>query len=211
METTNKLFLIRHGQTDLNRDRRFRGYTPAPLNEQGRLEAKRAGELLKDSGLEIIYTSPMARAVETAGIISGVTGCRVETDESFTDIDYGDWQGLTVEQVIEKYGTGPLQSWKERPGEFRFPNGDSVEEIRKRLEPALIKAVNSAGRGNTGVLSHLLVLKLCFLVMMGLSYDWFWKVALDNGSVGSFQYSGEEGFIIESWNCLANSGGAGRP
>ncbi|MBN2168486.1 MAG: histidine phosphatase family protein [Actinobacteria bacterium] len=211
MEPTRRLFLIRHGQTDLNRDRRFRGHTPAPLNDQGRLEAERAGELLKDSSLEIIYTSPMPRAVETAEIISGITGCRVETDESFIDIDYGDWQGLTVEQVIEKYGVEPLQSWKEKPGEFQFPNGDSVEEIRVRLGPALKKTVNSVKSGTAGVLSHLLVLKLCYLVMMELPSDWFWKISLDNGSVGAFQYSSEEGFIMESWNCLADSCKVGKP
>lgn len=199
---SKKLFLIRHGQTNLNRDLRFRGFTDAPLNEDGRLEAAGAALLLENSGIKTLFSSPMPRAVETASIIARDIGCSVKVDESFIDVDYGDWQGLTVEDVINKYGRSTLESWKKEPDNFKFPGGDSVTGVHDRLAPALIDAAESQEDGNVGIVSHLLILKLCFLVALDLSYDWFWRITLDNGSVGIFQYEPGEGFILESWNCL---------
>lgn len=146
--------------------------------------------------------------METAEIIAGKIGCNVEPDKSFIDVDYGEWQGLTVEEVFGKYGSRQLESWKKDPGKFEFPGGDSIQGIRDRLVPALKSAVESHPEGNVGVVSHQLILKLCFLAALDLPNDWFWRTTMDNGSVSTFQYDPYEGFILESWNCVAKLSGA---
>lgn len=194
------LYLVRHGQTDLNRDKRFRGRADVPLNEDGKLEAAGAARLLAAAGISRIYTSPIRRSVETATAIAVRTGARMETHESFTDIDYGEWQGLTVEEVRERFGDACVEAWRTDPGAFSFPGGEGIRAVRERLEPALAGLAQEAGEGGIAVVTHLAVLKLCFVVLLDLDDAWFWRVGLDNGSVGAFSHTRERGFVLERWN-----------
>jgi broad specificity phosphatase PhoE len=199
MEQSFRLYLVRHGQTDLNRDSRFRGFTDAPLNARGRLEAAGAAAVLHGSGIEVIYSSPMPRALQTAEIISEAVGAPVEIDEGFTDIDYGEWQGLTVEEVAQRFGREALETWMRDPAGFTFPGGDSMRSVGDRLGPAL-ERVSSAGAGAAAAVSHLAVLKVCLIVAMGLDFEYFWRLGLDNGSVSLFSRAPGSGFVLESWN-----------
>jgi len=200
MHEPSKLHLIRHGQTDLNRDRRFRGLSDAPLNDEGKYEAAGAAKLLVDAGLSKIYTSPVPRAAQTATAIAVTTGARLEADDAFIDIDYGDWQGLTVDEVRERFGPEKLKAWRRDPGAFTFPGGDSIQSVMDRLKPALLRVATEAGEGSVAVVTHMAVLKLCFVVLMDVEATYFWKVGLDNGSAGLFTYSPESGFVLERWN-----------
>jgi broad specificity phosphatase PhoE len=200
MSEPAKLYLVRHGQTDLNRDRRFRGLADAPLNDAGKYEAAGAAKLLVEAGLSNIYTSPVPRAAETATAIAVTTGARVETDDDFTDIDYGDWQGLTVDEVRERFGPVGLEAWRKDPGSFTFPGGDSIAGVMERLRPALLRVVTDEHDGAVAVVSHLAVLKLCLVVLMEVDTGYFWKVGLENGSTGLFTYTPEGGFTMERWN-----------
>lgn len=195
-----KLYLIRHGQTDLNRDRRFRGLSDAPLNDEGKYEAAGAAKLLADAGLSNIYTSPVPRAAQTATAIAVTTGARLEADDDFSDIDYGDWQGMTVDEVREKFGPEQLESWRRDPAAFTFPGGDSIQSVMDRLKPALVRVASSEREGSVAVVSHLAILKLCFVVLMDVDARYFWRVGLDNGSTGIFTYTPEGGFLLERWN-----------
>ncbi len=121
-----EIHIVRHGQTDLNRDKRFRGLSDAPLNAEGRREAAGAAEILSGSGVSLIHSSPVPRALETSRIIAEHLGARVEPNEAFTDIDYGEWQGLTVDEVAERFGRETLESWRRDPYAFTFPGGDST-------------------------------------------------------------------------------------
>lgn len=199
MGERGRLFLVRHGQSDLNREGRFRGLADAPLNELGRKEAAGAAAVLSGSGVSVIYTSPVRRAFQTAEIIAGSIGATVEQEEGFTDVDYGEWQGLTVEEVEQRFGRSVLESWRRDPGAFTFPGGDSMRSVQSRLAPAIEHAV-AGGDGNIAVVSHLAVLKLCFLVIMKLPIDYFWRIDVYNGSVSMFSHGPDGVLKLEWWN-----------
>jgi broad specificity phosphatase PhoE len=194
-----RLYLVRHGETDLNKDGRFRGHADAPLNEQGKLQAAGAARVLSRVGVSNIYTSPIRRAVETATAIAVNTGARMETDEDFTDIDYGQWQGQTVEEVRGQH-PDLLESWNLDPGGFSFPGGDSMLSVIERLGPAFDRLAGSPPEGAVAVVSHLAVLKLSFVVLMRLDPAYFWDVELDNGSISSFTRSPRSEWVLERWN-----------
>jgi broad specificity phosphatase PhoE len=194
-----KLYFVRHGQTDLNRDRRFRGLTDVPLNDEGRAQAAGAARILSGLLLGSVISSPIPRAVETARIISLSAGCPVVTDDGFTDIDYGEWQGLTVEEVETRFGPEAIESWKRNPGGFSFPGGDSMVSVRDRLDSS-IERIAAEHDGSVAVVSHLAVIKVCFLVVMGLPFEYFWNLGLENGSVSLFTRARGGGFVLEWWN-----------
>jgi phosphoserine phosphatase len=198
MSERGSLFLVRHGQSDLNREGRFRGLTDAPLNEVGRNEAAGAAAILDGSGVGLIYTSPVPRALQTAEIIAGSIHAPVKEENGFTDVDYGEWQGLTVQEVRQRFGRAMIDSWKRDPEGFTFPGGDSIRSVESRLSPALMRAANSDR--NVAVVSHLAVLKLCFLIIMELPVDYFWRIDVYNGSVSMFSMGPDDVLRLEWWN-----------
>lgn len=197
-----RLYLVRHGQTDLNRDRRFRGMSDASLNEGGREEARLAGELLSTTSVSTVFTSPVRRALQTAEIVSGITGAPVVINDGITDVDYGDWQGLTVEEVAERYGPAALDGWKNTPGDFAFPGGDEMSEVRIRVEACLNDLVSACEGNAIAAVTHMALLKVCFVALLGLGYEYFWRVGIDNGSVSCFTHDPERGFVLRNWNIV---------
>ena len=90
------LLLVRHGETDWNADGRLQGHTDRPLSEFGRLQAQRLAEELEGEQLEAIYSSDLARARETAEIVSERLGLPVELNPDLREKDWGNWEGLTA-------------------------------------------------------------------------------------------------------------------
>lgn len=178
-----------------------------PLNASGRAEATGAASILEGASIDAIHTSPVPRSRQTADIISSVVGSPVVPDEGLTDIDYGRWQGLSVEEVTERFGGDAIESWKRDPGSFTFPGGESMGGVRERMEPALLGLVGGYPGGAVAAVTHMAVLKVCFLVTMGLSFDWFWRIVIDNGAVSQFTFTEEAGFVLHWWNRLPAAAG----
>ncbi len=201
MSQNTLVYIVRHGETDLNKDRRFRGLTDIPLNEKGKLEAKNAASLIADE-LTAIHTSPLQRAFQTAKIIGEIKRCDVIEDNFFIDINYGEWQGLTVEEVEERFGRESITRWLSDPGIFRFPGGESMVEVRDRLKPGFENLIDRYKGKSVAVVTHMAVIKVCFLVLLELDFRWFWKIDIDNGSVSLFSHRGQFGFVLNWWNRL---------
>ncbi len=98
------VYLVRHGQTAWNKEEIFRGRSDIPLNETGLREAELAGEFLKSMEVEAIYSSPLARAWQTAQKIAGFHGLDVRPLEGLTDMSFGHWEGRSLEEVKERDG-----------------------------------------------------------------------------------------------------------
>jgi 2,3-bisphosphoglycerate-dependent phosphoglycerate mutase len=114
---THKLILVRHGQSDWNEKNLFTGWVDVKLTELGQKEAKRAGELLKESGLKptILYTSRLSRAIQTANIALD------EADRLWIDVKrhwrlnerhYGDLQGKDKAETLQQYGQEKFMTWR---------------------------------------------------------------------------------------------------
>ena len=98
-----ELILVRHGETDWNRDRRYQGHADPPLNDAGRVQAEQLAESLETLELDAIYTSDLRRAAETAEIIGAGRGIPIVHDPGLREIDVGSWSGLTREEIEERF------------------------------------------------------------------------------------------------------------
>ena len=107
-----ELLLVRHGETDWNRDRRFQGYADPGLNDIGREQAWALADELASERVDAIYTSDLSRARETAEIIAERVGAPVVLDRKLREIDVGEWQGLTWPEVEARYPDG-VRNWPE--------------------------------------------------------------------------------------------------
>jgi broad specificity phosphatase PhoE len=116
-----ELILVRHGETDWNRDRRYQGHADPPLNDAGRAQARELAASLQPMELDAIYTSDLRRAAETAEIIGTGRDIPVRREPGLREIDVGSWSGLTRAEIEERF-----------PG-AEHHDGESPEAMRERV------------------------------------------------------------------------------
>jgi broad specificity phosphatase PhoE len=134
------LILVRHGETDWNRVGRYQGFARTPLNERGRWQAERTAYRLADWGVDVVYSSDLPRAMETAGPIAERLGLPIGELEALREIDVGEWEGLTVPQIQrehaenwEMYLSDPIHTVR-RGGESLAELAHRVTELFRRWE-----------------------------------------------------------------------------
>jgi 2,3-bisphosphoglycerate-dependent phosphoglycerate mutase len=149
------LCLIRHGESLWNKENRFTGWIDVPLTDEGREQAKKAGEILKSLNIkfDIAYTSLLSRAIETLEIIIRTLGYNIPVikDISLNERHYGDLQGLNKDKVAEIYGKEQVKLWR-RSLKVRPPNGESLEDTQKRTIPFFERAIKGDLELNKNVL-----------------------------------------------------------
>ena len=164
MATT--IVLVRHGETDWNRERRYQGHADTPINEDGRSQAEELAELLAAEVVAALYTSPLRRARETAEIIAARLGVEPLDLDALREIDVGALQGLTIDEVKERY---PEQSDQGRHSGWE--DGETYAELERRVVPALLDlAARHDGDLLVGV-THAGPIRAALAASMGLVYD----------------------------------------
>lgn len=150
-----KLVLVRHGQSIWNLENRFTGWVDVPLTETGEAEAKRAGELLRESEIEfqIAYTSALRRAQDTLRIIMETMPINIPVirDEALNERDYGNLAGLNKEEMRQKYSPEIVHVWR-RSFDVPPPGGESLEDTCNRTQPFFERAIMGDIRQGKNVL-----------------------------------------------------------
>jgi broad specificity phosphatase PhoE len=132
-ERKMKVYVIRHGESQYNKDGLYTGWTNVPLTEKGKEDAKRVGALLSGVKFDKIYTSDLMRAMNTAEI--AIPGCVYETNEKFREINVGNMAGrLISESTAEKKSLYANVGYSSECGESRAEFAESVKKARKELE-----------------------------------------------------------------------------
>jgi phosphoserine phosphatase len=185
MATT--IILVRHGQTEWNRVERFRGRVDVPLNDTGLRQAEATGRRVADMGRPVaLYSSPLARAIKTAEAIGRHTTLPVAIHPGLVDIDYGDWQALTPDEVR---GLWPemIDAWYNTPHLAIIPGGESLVEIRVRAMRA-VGDLASRHAGQTIVMvSHTVINRIILMCAMGIGNERFWHIRQEPCAINVFE------------------------
>jgi broad specificity phosphatase PhoE len=194
-----EIILIRHGETEWNASNIFRGRADVDLNETGLRQAEQLGEYLSSEEIDFIYTSPLKRAVRTAGAIARPQNIEVNTIENLIDFDFGEWQGLTLVEVQEKYPE-LYQDWLDTPEQVGMPGGESLASVRDRAMSFLQDAVMRCEEGKIAMVSHRVVLKVIICALLGLENSRFWNIKMDTGAITRFVFDGDRVILTEHNN-----------
>ncbi|MFJ3171129.1 histidine phosphatase family protein [Streptomyces roseus] len=171
-KTGRKIVLWRHGQTSWNLERRFQGSTDIELTETGVAQARRAARLLASMKPAAIVASDLRRASATAAELVAVTGLSVTHDAGLRETYAGEWQGLTHEEIIEKYGE-QYAAWK-RGEPVRRGGGELETEVADRAAPVVLDHAGRLPEGGTlVVVSHGGTIRTTIGRLLGLdARDW---------------------------------------
>jgi phosphoserine phosphatase len=190
-----QIILVRHGQTPWNKDKIFRGSKDIPLNDQGREEARLAGESLQGETINAAYTSPLSRSRDTALAIAGHHGLEVEDLSGLSDLCYGDWEGLSLTEVKVKYAD-LYHQWEAAPHMVRFPGGETLAELRGRALSAVMEVVVRHPKATVLLSAHRAVNKVIIASLIGLDDSHFWRIGQDTTAVNRFSWTGTNWQII---------------
>jgi len=192
------MYLIRHGQTDWNKDKIFRGRADVPLNAHGRKEARALGRHLKNVRVTACYASPLSRALETAEAAAAPHSLAVKLDDGIIDIDYGEWQGLSEAQVHRRYA-GLFRQWHETPQRVRFPGGENLASVRRRALASLDRIRIENPDATVFVVAHRVVTKVIMCAALRMTNAAFWRIRQDNCAFNILEHS-DEGLSVVSMN-----------
>ncbi|NET72886.1 MAG: histidine phosphatase family protein [Sphaerospermopsis sp. SIO1G2] len=207
-----RLLLVRHGETEWNRQGKFQGQIDIPLNDNGRNQAAKAGEFLKDVGVDFAFSSTMSRPKETAEIIlQPHADINLQLLDGLREISHGTWEGK-FESEIEAGFPGELERWRTVPAQVQMPEGENLQQVHNRAVVAWETILKFAQENNltTGlVVAHDATNKTLLCHILGLSLENFWNFRQGNGAVSVIDYpKGASGSpVLQSMNITSHLSG----
>jgi broad specificity phosphatase PhoE len=184
-----ELLIIRHGETAWNAGEVFRGRVQIPLSEKGIKQAELLGQYLSEKKINAIYCSPLERAVKTALPIAKKQNLEVKALDGLNDLDFGEWEGLSVPEVKIRYKEA-YEYWLKRPDVAPIPGGETIETARKRVMKALDEIMTAHKEGTLVIVTHRVIAKILECALLGLDNSHFWYIDQDTCGVTTFLHNG---------------------
>lgn len=192
--------LVRHGETDWNREGRVQGHVATSLNERGLRQAAALRERLAGEAIEAAYVCDLPRSMETAREILKGRAIALSLCPELRELAYGQWEGLTFTEVQardpEKYA-----ELLKGEAEFAPPGGESLHDLSQRVSRGATRIASAHGQSEGGLLlvGHAGSLRALALHLLGLPLAAFWRLGLAPASLSLIQVY-PEGAVLELWN-----------
>jgi broad specificity phosphatase PhoE len=181
--------LMRHGETPWNREGRVMGRNPVELSDNGRAQVEAAILVAQSLKLDLIITSPLVRARQTAEIIArGVGGVDILEEPSIAEVSYGRWEGMTYHELIED---PHYAVYKESPVEYPTPGGETIPQVQARGVDVIRRAVEAYPGRRVLFVSHGDIIRTVLCYYLGLELKFFHRVRIDNAAFSGIQISGD--------------------
>ncbi len=196
------IYLIRHGQTEWNKNCIFRGQKDIPLSKEGNLQARLTGKYLIGHDIESIYTSPLKRAFETATILAENFKSTVQKVEDLKDINFGNWEGKS-DLWVREHDASLYNLYRNFPEKSSFPDGESLNQCFDRAFRAFYSIASQNAQKDIAIVTHRVILKLILIGILGLTTSSFWKIRLDTCSISEVELH-KSSFIIKRINSICH-------
>lgn len=190
-EQMTRIVLIRHGQTAWNREVRFRGRADVELDDFGLRQAQATGRYVAARWPVVaVYASRLSRAMRTAEAIASTHRLTVQPLEGLLDIDFGAWQGLSPDEVAQRY-PDLYRAWLETPHTVHFPGGEGLDDVRSRVVAALDEVVARHPGQTAALISHTVVNRVLLCAVLGLGNEHFWRLQQETCAVNVFDVAAD--------------------
>ena len=206
-----RLILVRHGATEHSVDRRFSGHNDLPLSDLGVRQAEAlALRLSAGRPVSAVVSSPLPRAMQTAQPIADALGTSVARADGMTEVDFGEWEGLTFAEVADRY-PGQLRAWSSST-RTAPPGGESFDEASLRVLAARDELVETYSQSTVVVVTHVTPIKLLVRDVLQAGAVSLWRMHLDTGSVTVLNIFGDGNSSMTLFNDTGHlAPSAGRP
>lgn len=193
-----RLLLIRHGETAHNAERLALGRQDVPLNERGQAQARAIAEAYVDSPngpIAAVYASPLQRAVHTASPLAEALGLTVQTEPGLIEMDIGEVEGLSLDQVREQHPDFMRLWLSEELAEARVPGGETLAEVQERAW-AVVDTLRARHADETvAAVTHNFVILTLLCRVLALPLSRFRGLRHDLGAVSVLELTPERGLV----------------
>jgi alpha-ribazole phosphatase len=181
-----RLILVRHGQTDYSSARRYCGFSDPPLNPDGIRQARRLAAALRDLSIDRVYASDLARAQQTARLV--FADAPVEQTADLREMNFGLFEGLTYEQIMEKY---PMRyrEWVDHPERVKPPHGEGLRDLQKRVRGKIASILARHEGQVVAVVTHGGPVRIVLGDALQLDVTRFWNIQPGLGSWSIIDYA----------------------
>jgi probable phosphoglycerate mutase len=202
-----RAFVLRHGETQWARERRFAGSRDVPLSEAGRRQCEAAAAALAGVPVSAVYASPLERARTSAEVLAKPHRLEVRIAAAFREMGFGDWEGLTRGEAAAR-DPDDYERWRTAPHRFARPGGESLPAVAARVMDGL-DALRDEHDGETVILvTHAVVTRLIVLSAMGLGPERLWSVDATPAGITELEYR-DDWVTLHRMNTLAHLDGLG--
>ena len=180
----SRIFLVRHGETNWNKEGRFQGQINIPLNNNGKDQAEKAGKFLNEIKFNKAFSSSMDRPYETAQIIlQNKSEIEIKKVDKLVEIGHGLWEGKLENEIEEKWPE-LLKNWHERPEEVIMPSGECIAEVSERSVKAWEEICLAQKKNDSTLLvAHDAVNKTLICNILGINFSNIWMIKQGNGGI----------------------------
>jgi broad specificity phosphatase PhoE len=165
-----ELVLIRHGETDWNVTGRYQGQADPPLNAKGLEQAHLLTEELRGVHLDVLYTSPLRRALQTAQVLANALNVTLHLEPRLMEIHQGDWQGRLRADIAARY-PDLFRRWETEPWEVTPPGGEHLRQVQERVSEAVDSMLNLHRGQRIGLVAHRIPIALIKVRFQGLDRE----------------------------------------
>jgi broad specificity phosphatase PhoE len=181
------IYLLRHGQTNLNRDGKFQGATDKDLNEFGKRQAELLGKRIHKYHIDIIYSSDLKRVIETSKIINNYVKTEIILKEELREINMGAWDTLTVKQRYTNNEDYAIE-WHKHLADLPYPDGECGQDVCKRAMK-VIDEIKKLQYENVAIVTSGGTIAIILCEILGLEQFKRFGMEIDNCSISIVNYN----------------------
>ncbi len=161
------IYLLRHGETEFSKTGGFCGFLDAELSADGHRMAEQFANAYESRDWKAIYCSSLKRTVDTATPLARLKGLELEKRAGLKEINYGLWEGLTHDIVMEKHA-GDYEKWVAEPGWNSPTNGETAFQIAERAMNVLSEIMQKHNSGDVLLVSHKATIRIIICSLLGI-------------------------------------------
>lgn len=180
------IYLLRHGQTNLNKNGKFQSAVDKDLNEIGKKQAKLLGKRIQKYHIDIIYSSDLKRVVETSEILNNYLDTEIIIKEELREINMGAWDALTIEERYinnEDYA----KEWHKHLADLPYPDGECGQDVCNRVKK-IIEHIKKQQYENVAIVTSGGTIAILLCELLGLEQYKRFSMEIDNCSISIVNY-----------------------
>ncbi len=197
-----RLYIVRHGETQWNAESRAQGSMNVQLTENGINQARSLANRIQHYPIDVIYSSDLDRAYETAKIIGKKINLEVNILNELREMSFGKWEGLTMAEIQQKYRDHYIV-WRSTPHQAKIPDGEKLLDVQTRSLKAVHQLLKRHKDQNILIVSHGVTIKSMILGLMDIELSNFYKIKQDNACLNIIEFR-EYGPVIVTLNDTAH-------
>lgn len=194
----NTFYIARHGQTNWNILGKTQGHGNSDLTEKGEEQARELADAMTNYPIDLIFSSDLGRAVQTAEIVGNKIGIKVEKTEALREMGFGVWEGLLIDE-IKKNHANTYDTWRNEPHLVDIPGGETLHIIKERVDNFIQEINDKYDNKHILLVSHSVTVRVMLLSFLNSGMENIYRIKQDNTALNIVEFR-NYGPVIQKMN-----------